>query len=227
MESMQTTHTPYVVVSRLFSQYSTPPRKPKGEVVTVAGGRLQEQGIIRVKISHGSTPPTHESESTAGAALQASYTSKRLIFCSQRILLPFSQHSTPMGFSTFHWLFFSPFHSQNRLAPEFFSPFHSKKLHLAVENRPNGSWEGKGSGMLRKTSAPCLIFLPISVSVRSKIVRKPYKDGKLALLFEREWNIEKIREIASGMLRKDRGIVRKKTTTPSGIVRKFAGVQRD
>jgi len=87
--------------------------------------------------------------------------------------------------------------------------------------------KGKGSGMLRKTSAPCLIFLPISVSVRSRIVRKPYKDGKLALLFEREWNIEKIREIASGMLRKDRGIVRKKTTTPSGIVRKFAGVQRD
>jgi hypothetical protein len=58
-------------------------------------------------------------------------------------------------------------------------------------------------------------------------MRKPYKDGGVTLLFEREWNIEKIREIASGMLRKDRGIVRKKTTTPSGIVRKFAGVQRN
>jgi hypothetical protein len=39
-----------------------------------------------------------------------------------------------------------------------------------------------------------------------------------------QWNIEKNRGIASGMLRKERGIVRKKTATPSGIVRKIAGV---
>ena len=32
--------------------------------------------------------------------------------------------------------------------------------------------KGKGSGMLRKTSAPCLIFLPISVSVRSRIASR-------------------------------------------------------
>ena len=56
-------------------------------------------------------------------------------------------------------------------------------------------------------------------------MRKPYKDDEIALLFEREWNIEKIRGIASGMTRKERGIMRKKLGAPSGMVRKIPAVQ--
>ena len=56
-------------------------------------------------------------------------------------------------------------------------------------------------------------------------MRKPYKDDEIALLFEREWNIEKIREIASGMMRKERGIMRKKLGAPGGMVRKIPAIQ--
>jgi hypothetical protein len=56
-------------------------------------------------------------------------------------------------------------------------------------------------------------------------VRKPYKDEEIALLFELEWNIEKIRGIASGMTRKERGIMRKKLGAPSGMVRNIPAVQ--
>ena len=55
-------------------------------------------------------------------------------------------------------------------------------------------------------------------------MRKPYKEDEIALLFEREWNIEKIRGIASGMTRKERGIMRKKLGTPGGMVRKIPAV---
>ncbi len=57
-------------------------------------------------------------------------------------------------------------------------------------------------------------------------MRKPYKDDQMALLFEREWNVEKIRGIGRGMARKHRGIMRKKPETPSGILRKMLGVLR-
>ena len=52
-------------------------------------------------------------------------------------------------------------------------------------------------------------------------MRKPYKGDEMASLIEWEWNIEKTLGIARGMTRKERGIVRKKTETPSGILRKF------
>jgi hypothetical protein len=55
-------------------------------------------------------------------------------------------------------------------------------------------------------------------------VRKPYKDDE-TLSFEREWNIEKIRGTASGMTRKEHGIMRKKLGAPSGMVRKIPAIQ--
>jgi hypothetical protein len=63
------------------------------------------------------------------------------------------------------------------------------------------------------------------VPVGERNREKTYKDDEIALLFEREWNIEKIRGIASGMTRKERGIMRKKLGAPSGMVRKIPAVQ--
>ena len=62
------------------------------------------------------------------------------------------------------------------------------------------------------------------MSVRERNREKTLQDDEMALLFEWEWNIEKTRGIASGMARKHRGIMRKKTQTPSGILRKISGV---
>jgi hypothetical protein len=70
------------------------------------------------------------------------------------------------------------------------------------------------------------VLEPISVSVREWNAEKTYKDDEMGLLFEWEWNIEKTRGIDSGMVRKERGIERKKTETPSGILRKMSGVLR-
>jgi hypothetical protein len=111
IESMQSIHIQYVVIIGLFSQYSTPLEALRWNLNRCWRKLPKNRLLLERKFSHGSTPLHIHASSVAGADLRADHASESLAFWRKRISSGISQYSTPLGFSTFHWLFFSPFHS--------------------------------------------------------------------------------------------------------------------
>jgi hypothetical protein len=63
-------------------------------------------------------------------------------FAANGLFWPFSHGSTPMGFSAFHWLFFSAFHSPTTLIAGVFS-HHSTGKKFCIRATRIGSSDGK------------------------------------------------------------------------------------